>query len=565
VLSPNGGETWTASFVATVLWEAGVVSGPVDIDVSTDGGVTWQALAQGTGDDGRELIVVPPLVGTTVRVKVGPADGDPSAPSFPSDVSDGDFAIQEPFREVASGLAGGALGHLAWGDCDGDGDLDLATMGLSPSHPTRVYRNEGGSFAEHAVLPDSLSEGALAWADIDGDGDLDLAVTGFTNGPNRETRLYRNRGDFSFEQMDAGLTGFGHSALDWGDCDGDGDLDLAVTGSVGGLTPGIRVYVNDGMGRFTDLPLTGITGTSTGDIAWGDVDGDGDLDLALCGMGAAFQPETRIYRNDGGGTFTDLREDLEPVESSRLALADHDGDGDLDLALCGESWRAGRVTRLYANDGTGNFTRIAAELVGVRFGDVAWGDYDADGDADLAVAGSTGTGQSTARLYRNDGAGAFTEVATPLAGTANSVLAWADHDGDGDLDLVSMGDDVRLYENVGGTVNAPPTAPTGVIVYPGGPTTGVVWDAATDPESPAKGLSYNLRIGTSPQGGEIAPGHASESGQRRVPARGHLQPDPDYLFAAVNLPPGFYFLSLQAVDPGFRASAWSEPIPFSVR
>ena len=94
------------------------------------------------------------------------------------------------------------------------------------------------------------------------------------------------------------------SSVDWGDYDGDGDLDLLLAGSVvGGLVT--WVYRNDGGLSFTRLPDMFVH-VSYCSAKWGDFDGDGDLDILLAGLTYANATFTKIYRNDGAATFVDM-------------------------------------------------------------------------------------------------------------------------------------------------------------------------------------------------------------------------------------------------------------------
>jgi hypothetical protein len=200
-----------------------------------------------------------------------------------------------------------------------------------------------------------------------------------------------------FIEINAGLPGVYDCSLSWGDYDKDGDLDLALAGHDGSVQVS-RIYRNDGAGEFTDINA-GLAGTSHCSLAWGDYDNDGDLDLVVAGYSSSGRV-SRIYRNDGGDVFTDINAGLMGVSGCSLAWGDYDNDGDLDLAIAGYS-SAGNVSKIYRNDGGDGFTDINTVLTGVIECSLAWGDHDNDGDRDLAIAGGSEIGYVT-RVYRND-------------------------------------------------------------------------------------------------------------------------------------------------------------------
>jgi uncharacterized membrane protein YeaQ/YmgE (transglycosylase-associated protein family) len=245
-----------------------------------------------------------------------------------------------------------------------------------------------------------------------------------------------------FVDIGAALAGVGYSSAAWGDYDNDGDLDILLTGSSAGIRVS-KVYRNDGGGAFSDInaPLTGVMRSS---VAWGDYDNDGDLDILLAGATGGYpitNPVSKIYRNDGAGTFTDIGAALVAVDECSLAWGDYDNDGDLDILLTG---LAGAPTsQVYRNDGAGAFTDIGAGLSGVWLGSAAWGDYDNDSDLDILLTGATTSTSPYApvsKVYRNDGGSAFTDIGAGLTGVREgSVAAWGDCDNDGDLDVLLTG------------------------------------------------------------------------------------------------------------------------------
>jgi hypothetical protein len=240
----------------------------------------------------------------------------------------------------------------AWGDADGDGDLDLFVP--HPDGPAQLWINDGaGHFVDQAAargVDDGRSVGVGAvFADYDRDGDQDLYVSNV--GPNR---LYRNDGTGQFTDVaaDAGVADPGASfSAAWGDYDNDGWLDLYVTDyrqCLGRSYDPDRLYHNNGDGTFTDvtsfLPVSSTEGAGF-QAGWFDFDADGDQDLYLANdaLGELFTDRNRLWRNDGpdghgGWTFTDVSIGSGAnfdLNSMGLGMADYDRDLDLDFAVSG--------------------------------------------------------------------------------------------------------------------------------------------------------------------------------------------------------------------------------------
>ncbi|MBT4499234.1 MAG: VCBS repeat-containing protein, partial [Gemmatimonadetes bacterium] len=141
--------------------------------------------------------------------------------------------------------------------------------------------------------------------------------------------------------------------------------------------------------------------------AWGDYDGDGDLDLYIIDGRGTANPQGRriLYRNEGDGTFTDVAPDagvgIDGGNGASALWGDYDSDGDLDLyVFCSANVAADAVNRLFRNDGDGTFSEIAASA-GVADEDYSpggsWVDHDNDGDLDLhVVSGYQVSGPRTA-------------------------------------------------------------------------------------------------------------------------------------------------------------------------
>jgi hypothetical protein len=500
-----------------------------------------------------------PALGETIYWSVQAVDGAFAGSPFTTE-----RRYTRYFTPLDPGLRGAWLAALAWGDYDNDGDLDLVIAGTDSSATTIIHRNDGaGVFTDIGAGLPGVTYGAVAWGDYDGDGDLDLAISG-SGASGRISRIYRNDGASVFTDVGAGLPGVMDGALAWGDCDNDGDLDLVLAGNGGsGSSPVLitRIYRNDGSGVFTDAGAT-LPDVRYATAAWGDYDNDGDLDLLIAGRTDTSRI-TRIYRNDGAGAFTDIHAGLLGASRGSAAWGDYDNDGDLDLLLAGAANSSAYFTRVYRNDGAGVFTDLAAGLPDSYRGSVAWGDYDNDGRLDILLTGDTGF-MDLARVYHNDGDGSFTDLCTGLQGLLGGGAAWGDFDSDGDLDAVVTGlstvsepwtPSSRLYRNDVAPANTPPSAPDGLTAQVVGDSVTFHWNPATDAQTPASGLTYNLRVGTSPRGNEVlAAQAASTDGRRRLAQVGNVQHRTSWTLV---LPPGPYYWSVQAVDGAFAGSSFA--------
>lgn len=226
----------------------------------------------------------------------------------------------------------------AVGDIDGDGFPDLYVGNHAAG--AVLLRNQGdGTFRDvlpgSGIAPDGDQHGT-GLADFDGDGRLDLYVAlGAGRGRAvKANRLYRNAGDGTFTDVAeaAGVidpTGRSR-AVAWLDVDLDDALDLVL---VNFASPN-RFYRNRGDGSFEDRStLSGIAALSGNRVVWGDYDGDGFPDLLLSGTPKGL----RLLRNERGPSFRDVTREagLEPLKEpvQGMAFGDYDGDGDLDLAL----------------------------------------------------------------------------------------------------------------------------------------------------------------------------------------------------------------------------------------
>ncbi len=343
---------------------------------------------------------------------------------------DGTFAD----RTAAAGLAaqlGGLYCVQADYDNDGHTDIFVARGGWLrwPMRPSLLRNNGDGTFTdvtERAGLAAAVNAGSAAWADYDNDGLLDLFIACETS----PSRLYRNRGDGTFEEVaaKAGVQAAGRQCkgCTWIDYDHDGHPDLFLTH----WHAGAQLFHNNRNGTFTDVTAEqGIAGPTTGFSCWAfDYDNDGWPDLLATSYDRTLEDvvkgllglphsrdSTRLYRNRGGKGFEDVTRAAgldQCFATMGSNFADFDNDGYLDLYLgTGEPDLAMLVpNRMFKNVAGRRFAEVTASS---RTGHlqkghgVACGDWDRDGNVDLFVeAGGTVPGDRYHNLlFQNPGQG----------------------------------------------------------------------------------------------------------------------------------------------------------------
>jgi hypothetical protein len=354
--------------------------------------------------------------------------------------------------------------NQAWGDYDGDGDLDLYVTNWGTAQqvpPNRLFRNDTAdgtpSFADVAPelgVDNDRNSVAAGWADFDNDGDLDLYVGDFFE----QDFLYAGDGGQSFTEVGRAreminLIKLGSvTSLAWGDYDNDGWLDLYLG----------KFYHDNELYHNNEALLEPVTDLGIGDrrdtngLTWVDYDNDGDLDLYVVNR----EQENALYRNDlsDGGTFAEIACALSVADTEigqSGTWGDYDNDGDLDLYLSNVGANA-----LYRNDGGDTFVDVAASAdadvpsSGWLTAMAAFADVNGDGWLDLFLANGADRQQQPDVLITGSASGTFTDstgnAGLPTAVSAHLSAAAADIDTNGTPDLYvtdGWGLGNRLYQS----------------------------------------------------------------------------------------------------------------------
>jgi hypothetical protein len=354
--------------------------------------------------------------------------------------NDGAGVLGDP-SSVALPLFSAGATALATADLDGDGDPDLVANQYSArtTDGLVVALNDGtGAFGAAVLYKGGQSTFDVAAADMDGDGDADLLSS---DDYSRAVTVRYNPGGGVFPALPADYAEFLQSYADAADVDGDGDLDAFTSGIGVAYTQG-AVMRNGGTGRFARTGYqNGIDGVAFGVLR--DLDGDGWVDLLFNNPNTASQSDFFTALNNGDGTFpAPTRWVVQAAGWGHVDAVDLDGDGDLDVvdmeALGAPDLPPGRFF-IALNNGDGTFQTPAVydDLPGRPF-DVAPGDYDEDGDVDLAMTRPGAFGfDDQVMVVLGNGDGTFGPPTAYTVGRGPKEMVAADLDGDGHLDLAT--------------------------------------------------------------------------------------------------------------------------------
>ena len=365
---------------------------------------------------------------------------------------------------------GGMRGSIGVIDIDNDGWYDLFLPDIAGQN-NRLFRNvasastPGGRTFQDITIGSGIDDaegtarafGPVVVFDYDNDGDSDIYTAGFSS--NTSGLLYRNNGDSTFTNVSVAagvrLTSVIPDSASVNDFDHDGDLDLFIAAvSSPGRT--LTLLSNNSDGTFSDrsvlLPSVSFTGRIYAH-AWTDFDQDGWEDALVC-LNAGVPLCLRNVPNPSGGrmlvnaTAESGFTSIGPAPMG-IAMGDHDGDGDLDVAI------TDAATGTYFNNVGGMFVRVSPFTTFFGWG-TTWIDADNDARLDNYQAGSWGA-QNIDFLLLNRGNGVWTDARPALNTTAiaSQYCAKIDYDNDGREDIITINPTrfVSVYHNQSQTQN----------------------------------------------------------------------------------------------------------------
>ena len=348
-------------------------------------------------------------------------------------------------------------------DLDRDGDIDIVSAGASPGNSLAWYENTTihrtvRFGAEHIISTVPNGPNAMEAGDIDGDGDIDLAVSSFWD---KTVRWYENAPEplanpGAFDEHTAHQSTLSRypEAVTLADMNEDGDLDVVVAFDdwVSHWEDMVSWFENDGTAipGFTVRVVSWIADGPVS-VATADINDDGNLDVVSTSL---FNDTVYWYESSGGLSPTFLTHTILDYGSDPLSVwpADLANNGIIDVAV---GYRGDDTMTWFWNDGaepTPDFSsiEISYDVDGPR--SVAAADIDKDGLLDLICAGEDG---GTVSWLRNDGISMWVEHMIHPTASGASLVRTVDLDRDGDVDVLgalSDNDSAVWYENFGGAI-----------------------------------------------------------------------------------------------------------------
>ncbi|HCA83717.1 MAG TPA: hypothetical protein DEP18_08005, partial [Flavobacteriales bacterium] len=315
---------------------------------------------------------------------------------------------------------------LVTGDFDADGMIDIVTISGASSNNISFFKNNGAGFNAQVISnPTFLGAGyniKVGQVDHLTDSHLDVVITRVSGS---RVTLMRGNGTGSFTTGFNVVIGTDPRDLDLGDLNGDGNMDVAV--AMNG-SDSVHVVFTNGMGAITSISRYYSGGRGPTSIVMFDYDGDGDKDIAVSNV---LDHVIGLLINDGSGNFT-LQRHASFIDPSEILTGNFDSDLKEDIVFTGNSRRL-----MYMGNNSPNgflsYNNLYYPTINTQPNSSSIADFNGDGNTDLVTANSSSNNFS---LFLGNGSGGYTFSSNTSASAMNLAIQSGDFNGDGFKDVL---------------------------------------------------------------------------------------------------------------------------------
>ena len=457
------------------------------------------------------------------------------------------------------------------GDINNDGSLDV--IGRLGTTQNQVYisglnSNDANALTNRNFNTNELFERNQKVADLNNDGTLEIINIGITSENEYFARfnMFRsnfeeNQNNFTTQDISSNFSVVSQMfapSFDIGDFDNDQDVDVIISGDLIFGENITKIFENTTVAGSNEITFVetndNIPGVKDGSTNFIDFDSDGDLDILLSGKDNVDNDVFDLYLNTGTGTWPKVETNLPAMKETQLDMGDFNGDGLMDVLISGTT-SSGKITKLleYAvGQGFVESNYDLTDFIDAKFG---FGDLDGDNDLDFVISGTNPTNnQPIFRVYLNY----RSESADVINGQGSQILPSARS--------FSVFNAQSQEIQTSYVKNQPPSVPSAPSVsYLDANSSKTIveinWSASYDDTTPTTGISYALRLGTSPEAEDVISSGSSDNGFRKYARKGNAEHNTSWKVA---LEPGTYYASVQAIDASYVGSAFSNEITLEV-
>jgi gliding motility-associated-like protein len=450
-------------------------------------------------------------------------------------------------------------------DADNDGQIDILVMGKTgTNYYTRLYHNNGDTtFLNLGIAFPGLAYGDADVTDYNNDGLQDIVLCG-TDGTNKHFCLYKNKGDNLFSEVSVNIPGVDYSTVKCADLNCDGLTDIIIAGQ--SATQKIfRIFKNEGNDTFTEA--VSLEGIYDGSFLVADINNDSYPDIIATGVNNPYELVNKIYVNQKNNfSFIERTSDIPAIRGGKISALDFNNDGYTDILVTGKTSDDEYISKIFRNNAGETFT-LFASLKGLYYASSATCDFNSDGFPDIVLAGLDASSNYTTVYYVNNSGAGFTSQSTNLPNVIKGSISILDITDNDKPDILISGYTMSgpvtyMYNNSSTSANTRPAIPSNPLSFPDNDSVVLKWSRPQDTETSSKGLTYDVYIQTVSDSDTMFTVPASyPTGTRYVYKQGNLQ---DTFMVIKNLPYGKYAWSVQAIDQGYKGSAFAAQATFNI-